>query len=150
MKNAIKSLDPELNIKITYLTLNKKTNVKLFFENHNDFSNCPPGTVIESSITSEAYKDFYLISQKTTQGVSQPTHFYIAYDDKGVNDKDIHTLVYKLSYLYYNWTGAIRIPAPCQNVKKLVRLIAEKCSDRSFTTIPADRFHKTIKSLYYL
>lgn len=150
MKKTISSIDPEAKIDITYLTSNKKTNVKLFFEDNHELNNCPPGTVIEKEITTENFKDFYLISQKTTQGVSQPTHYYIAYQDKPVNEKDVYMLVYKLCYLYYNWTGAVRIPAPVQNVKKLIRLVTEKLSDRNNTTIPNDRFHKVWKSLYFL
>jgi len=150
METAMAKLDPNLKIPITYLTLNKKASVKLFYEDCGDLSNCPPGTVIQDEITCENQKDFYLISQKTTQGVAQPTHYYVAYDNKGVEDKDIHTLVYKLCYLYYNWTGAVRIPAPCQNVKKLIRLITEKTSDKYNTTIPNDRLSKALKCMYYL
>ena len=147
---AISELEPNLKIPVTYLTLNKKTSVKLFYEESHDLSNCPPGTVIQDEITCENQKDFYLISQKTTQGVAQPTHYYIAYDNKGVDQKDVHTLVYRLCYLYYNWTGAVRIPAPCQNVKKLIRLITEKCSDRNNTVIPAEYLYKQLNSLYCL
>ena len=152
MHKAFKELDPELEIAITYLTLNKNTNVKLFCEdkNTNNLSNCPPGTIIQDQITSQTHKDFYLISQKTRPGVlAQPTHYYIAYDDKGVVETDVHLLVYKLCYLYYNFSGASRIPAPCLNVKKLLRLITEKVSDNNNTTIPSDPF-KSLKGLYYL
>ena len=105
---------------------------------------------MDNVITDNENIDFYLISQKTTQGVAQPSHYFLSYDEKLVNLEQLYTLIYKLSYLYYNWSGSIRIPSPCQYAKKLLILIGEKLSDRKDITLPNEDFEKRIKTLYFI
>ena len=31
----------------------------------------------------------------------------------------LQKLSYKLTHLYYNWPGTVRVPAPCQNAHKV-------------------------------
>jgi aubergine-like protein len=105
---------------------------------------------VDESICDGELNDFYLISQKASQGVAQPTHYYLAYDEAGVSMNDVYDLIYKLSYLYYNWSGSIRVPAPCQYAKKLVQLMGEKLSDKNCVVIPNETYEKRIKSLYFI
>ena len=37
----------------------------------------------------------------------------------------VQRLAYKLSHMYYNWSGTIRVPAPCMYAHKLATLIGE-------------------------
>ena len=39
--------------------------------------------------------------------------------------KHIQKLTYKLTHLYYNWPGTVRVPAPCQYAHKLAMLVGE-------------------------
>jgi aubergine-like protein len=137
------------NVKLTYVLLNKKTNLKVFKVDDNVFNNIPPGTLVDDVVTDQDSYDFFLISQKTNQGLSQATHYNIIYDDAKVHPEDIHSFIYKLCYLYYNWTGGIKIPAPCQYAKKLAFLVGDKLSTSNEMKIPGDRFNE-IKSLYFL
>ena len=41
----------------------------------------------------------------------------------GLKPDHIQRLSYKLTHLYYNWPGTIRVPAPCQYAHKLASLI---------------------------
>lgn len=138
------------NVKLTYVLLNKKTNLKVFKVDQNNYSNIPPGTLVDDVVTDKESFDFFLISQKTNQGLSQATHYNVIYDDYDVKTEDIHLFIYKLCYLYYNWTGGIKIPAPCQYAKKLAFLVGDKLSTARDTVIPGDRFNAEIKSLYFL
>jgi aubergine-like protein len=101
-------------------------------------------------ITEKDKLDFYLISQKTTQGVAQPTHYYLAFDEMKIELEQLYTLIYKLSYLYYNWSGSIRVPSPCQYAKKLLTLIGEKLSDKKDVVIPKEDFENRIQTLYFI
>ena len=150
--NCIKRALQEANLKckVTYSLLNKRTNLKVFMKDSGKIENAPPGTIIDTSVTSKEFNDFYLIPAKSTQGVASSTHYQIVYDDAQVQPKDFHALVYKLCYLYYNWTGSIKVPAPCQYAKKLVTLLGEKLSDRNTTFLPDSRFSKQLNTLYYL
>mgnify|MGYP000715258534 CR=1 FL=1 len=108
------------------------------------------GTIVDDVITEKDKIDFYLISQKTTQGVAQPTHYYLAYDEMKVELDKLYTLIYKLSYLYYNWSGSIRVPSPCQYAKKLLILIGEKLSDKKEVVVPREEFENNIQTLYFI
>jgi aubergine-like protein len=148
MKAALTKLN--LKCSLTYLILNKRTNLKLFMQDNNNICNSPPGTIVDTKVSSKYFNDFYLISQKTTQGLASCIHYSVIYDDKGTSEIDIQSLVYRLCYLYYNWTGSIKVPAPCQYAHKLAYLLGDKLNDKKNTFIPHSRFSQQIKSLYYL
>ena len=65
--------------------------------------------------------DFFLISQQTTQGCILPTHFFVAYDDSQLPKDVLQELTYNLCYYYYNWSGSIKVPAPCQYAHKVAK-----------------------------
>jgi aubergine-like protein len=137
--------------KMTYVVLNKKNTLKVFqVDNNNNYANIPPGTLVDDVVVNSENFDFFLISQKTNQGLSQATHYNIIYDDFKVKTEDIQYLIYKLCYLYYNWTGGIKIPAPCQYAKKLAFLVGDKISSNKEIKLPDARFLKEIRSLYFL
>lgn len=152
LQEGVEKLGQKCDIKFTYVLLSKKVNAKLFFydKGRNDYDNCSPGTIVDENIVNSELNDFYLISQKSNQGVSMPTHYYLAYDDFKVNPTDLYTLIYKMSYLYYNWTGGVRTPAPYMYAKKMIRLIGEKLSDKNGVVRPANDFETKFKTLYYL
>ena len=58
--------------------------------------------------------DFFLVSQHVRQGTVSPTQYVVAVDDSGWKPDIIQKLTYKLTHLYYNWPGTVRVPAPCQ------------------------------------
>jgi aubergine-like protein len=138
------------NIKITYVSINKKNTVKVFHNTNNTLNNIPPGTLVDNEITNTENFEFFLVSQKTTQGLAQATQYTVMYDTYNVSSKDIHSLIYKLCYLYYNWTGGIKSPAPCQYAKKLAMLVGDKLTSGNNIGIPNERFVKEIRSLYFL
>ena len=41
--------------------------------------------------------------------------------------ESIEMLCFKLCYMYYNWSAAIKVPAPVCYAQKLSELIGEKC-----------------------
>jgi len=58
--------------------------------------------------------DFFLVSQHVRQGTVTPTHYIVVSDSSGFKPDHIQRLAYKLTHMYYNWPGTIRVPAPCQ------------------------------------
>ncbi|KAF4680852.1 Piwi-like protein 2 [Perkinsus olseni] len=86
------------------------------------------GTVVDTSVTgigavTGGTYNFYLINQHVSRGSASPTHYTVAYDDTGYPVEAIQTLTYKLAFLYYNFPGGIRLPAPAQYAKKLAHLM---------------------------
>ena len=59
--------------------------------------------------------DFFLVSQHVRQGTVSPTHYVsLGHDEEVWKIDHLQQLAYKLTHLYYNWPGTIRVPAPCQ------------------------------------
>ena len=106
-------------------------------------SNPPSGTVVDSDVTlPERFAlskllyatlnsklilcryDFFLVSQSVNQGTVNPTSYNVVKDTSGLLPKHIQALTYKLTHLYYNWPGTVRVPAPCQYAHKLAFLVS--------------------------
>jgi aubergine-like protein len=136
--------------KITYILLNKKTTVKLFHKSTHQYVNIPPGTMVDNAIVEADLEDFYLVSQKSTQGLSQATHYTVLFDTADANPNELQSLVYKLCFLYCNWNGAIKIPAPVQYAKKAAMFMGDKLATGNGPVKVNERFNSEIRSLYYV
>lgn len=55
------------------------------------------------------------------QGTVSPTHYVVIHDESEMSVDTIQKLSYKMTHLYYNWNGTVRVPAPCQ-VRILLKL----------------------------
>ena len=144
INETIKEINPK--IQFSYIQINKKHNLKVVIEKSgNNYENIPSGTLIDNAVVGNDY-EFYLVSQKSNQGISQATQYKIIFDGIGLKPEDIHLLVYKTCFLYYNWVGGIKTPAPAHYAKKLAFLIGDKMSNRGNVTLPNEK----IGALYFL
>ena len=104
------------NTKWCLILVSKINEIKLFFEGHggnnNNINNVPVGTIIDKIITHKEKYDFYLNSADSRQGTSSSTHYTVLYDDTELEAIQIYKLTYYLTYLSYNTTHSIRVPAP--------------------------------------
>ena len=80
--------------------------------NKPNIGNIPVGTIVDKTITTKDKYDFYLNSADSTQGTSSSTHYTILHDNTTLNAMQIYKLTYYLSFLNYNTTKCIKIPAP--------------------------------------
>ena len=90
----------------------------------NDVRNPPPGSIIDQGLVENQQDnvcfDFFLVPQQTTQGCVTPTHFYVSLNEsKDLSKSDIENLTYQFCYMYSNWSGSIKVPAPCQYAHKI-------------------------------
>lgn len=116
-----------------YILVNKKTSLK-FFEcealtmkktnNCNgsvyNYENPDPGLLVLNSMTDPDIFEFYLQPQKVNQGTATPTNFHVAFGNM-TNPEIIPKLTYDLCYLYSNWRGPVRVPAPLKYAEKLAK-----------------------------
>uniref|UniRef100_A0A6G1SQC4 Piwi-like protein 1 n=1 Tax=Aceria tosichella TaxID=561515 RepID=A0A6G1SQC4_9ACAR len=116
-----------MKIKLTMIVVNKRIGARFYMKSQADgsFQNPPPGTVIDHTVTREERYDFYLISQSTRQGTVTPTYYNIIHDEAGFNPEIHQKMAFKMCLLYYNWSGTVRVPAPCQYAHKLALLCGE-------------------------
>merc|ERR1740131_810199 len=110
--------------KFTYILVSKRINTR-FFKSGPSPSNPPSGTVVDDVVTLPERYDFFLISQSVRQGTVNPTSYNVVKDTSGLKPDHIQKLTYKLTHLYYNWPGTVRVPAPCQYAHKLAFLVGE-------------------------
>jgi len=113
------------DLKLSFIVVNKKINTKIFKKEGVNHSNPPSGTVVDDVVTLPERYDFFLISQSVTQGTVNPTSYNVLQDTSGLDPEKLQKLTYKLTHLYYNWPGTVRVPAPCQYAHKLAFLVGE-------------------------
>jgi len=109
------------------IIVNKRITQRFFIEDQGGRLNNPPsGALIDTNVVenqdSMSEYDFYLVPQTTTQGCVLPTHFYVAFNDSPVDKSTIEKLTYDLCHYYFNWAGAIKVPAPCMYAHKIAEL----------------------------
>ena len=122
---AIKNLlqEKDLDIKLTFIVVSKRINTRFFWPRDRTIENPPSGTVVDDVATLPERYDFYLISQSVMQGTVNPTSYNIIHDESGWTPDRLQVLTYKLTHLYFNWPGTVRVPAPCRYAHKLADLV---------------------------
>lgn len=55
-----------------------------------------------------------LIIKYSSQGAVNPTHYMVIYDRGGIKADLLQQLAYSTTFMYFNWCGAIRVPAMIQ------------------------------------
>ena len=143
--NSDYELLAKTKIPFYYILVNKKTSLK-FFEcdgstGQNSFNSLPgknskaristmqttyenpdPGLLIYNSMTDPEIFEFYLQPQKVNQGTATPTNFHVAFGTLDCPEL-IPKLTYDLCYLYTNWRGPVRVPAPLKYAEKLAKTL---------------------------
>jgi aubergine-like protein len=109
--------------KITFIVVTKKINTRILtdFEN-GTYGNPPPGTVADDVITMPERYDFFLIACTGRQGTVSPCSYNVLYDTSGLKPDQIQLLTYKMCHMYFNWSGTVAVPAPCQYAHKLAQI----------------------------
>jgi len=81
----------------------KRINTRFFTNGGRGYNNPECGTVVDDKVTLNERYDFFLVSQKTSQGTVSPTSYNIVEDNTGIKP-DIHQrLANSLTDLYWNW-----------------------------------------------
>lgn len=135
--NAIHA-ESGLSVKFAFLIVTKRINTRIF----SDKKNPPPGTVIDDIVTNPIRYDFFIVSQNVRQGTVTPCAYHVVADTTGWLPDQMQRLTYKLCHMYYNWSGTVRVPAPCQYAHKLAFLVAQ--------FLRQDPSHHMEEILYYL
>jgi len=135
-------LSPGYDPQFAMIVVKKRGTTKFFAGSTKTQYNPIPGTVVDHTVTNIDWYDFYLISQCARQGTAAPTHFHVIWDKTNFQVDHMQRLAFKLSHMYYNWPGTVRVPMVCQYAHKLAYLVG--------LSLQAE-FHKDLKNkLFYL
>jgi len=133
---------PDYKPQICVIVVQKRISTRIFTHvNNRDQMNPAPGAILDHSITSKDLFDFYLVSQHVTQGTVTPTHYIVVYDDSNFKPDQLQRLSYKMTHLYFNWSGTIKVPAPCQYAHKLAFLTGQYLQDDASSTLSDRLFY---------
>jgi len=155
MRESLVSKLKEKAPKILYVAVSRDSTAKFFVSSSRGLENPNPGTFIQEKVAKDA-NEFFLICQKPRVGMASPCAYRILENDltdvqgKPLEEVKINLacLIFKLSYLYYNTTGSIKVPAPIHYADKLATFIGEKSLPGS-PMIPHE-YLRQIQSLYYI
>ncbi|XP_077498951.1 piwi-like protein 1 [Amblyomma americanum] len=139
---SLQGLFPGVKHKLAFVLVEKRISTRFFLPSREHVTNPPPGTVVDSEVTRPERYDFFLVSQSVRQGTAAPTHYNAIYDTTGLKPDHMQRLAYKLTHLYFNWPGTIRVPAPCQYAQKLAFLAGQ--------SLHAEHNARLSSTLFYL
>ena len=128
--------------KFTFVVVSKRINIRYFACHSRSLENPGPGTVLDHTITRQFWPDFFLVSQHVRHGTVSPTHYIVVTGHQDLKPDHIQRLSYKMTHMYYNWPGTIRVPAPCQYAHKLAYLVGQN--------IRSEPSLKLLDRLFYL
>lgn len=109
--------------KLTYIVVNKRISTRFFVVAGRNYNNPNPGFIVDDVVTRPERYDFFLVSPTARQGCVSPTYYNVLHDESGLDADKIQRFTYKLCHLYYNWSGTVAVPGPCQNAHKLAFLV---------------------------
>ncbi|KAK5745797.1 hypothetical protein LTR17_001299 [Elasticomyces elasticus] len=81
--------------------------------------NCPPGTIVDTSITSPYYLDFFLQSHNPLIGTGKPAHYFVVVNEMNLTSEQLQRLTNNICYLYGRSTNAVSYASPAYYADRL-------------------------------
>ncbi|PIO39133.1 hypothetical protein AB205_0093640, partial [Aquarana catesbeiana] len=111
--------------RMAVIVVQKRISTNMYCSSSGEFVTPTPGTIMDHTVTSRDWVDFYLLSHHVRQGCGVPTHYICVLNTANLNPDHLQRLTFKLCHMYWNWPGTIRVPAPCKYAHKLAFLSGE-------------------------
>ncbi|XP_045030836.1 piwi-like protein Siwi isoform X2 [Daphnia magna] len=115
----------DYNPGISFVIVSKRVTTRFFVDKRDRQENPPCGTVVDNTVTLSERFDFFLVSQKVSQGTVSPINCNVIYNSSNLPPDFHQALAYALTHVYFNWAGTLRVPAPIQYAHKLAYLVGE-------------------------
>jgi aubergine-like protein len=144
---------------LIYIVANKRCNTKFFQEvsETRRLENPVSGTILRAFGPIKE-NEFFLVSHQVHpgRGTAVPTHYIVSPSSWEAVPKteranlmlQLQDLTHRLTFLYYNWAGSIRVPAPLQYAEKLAKMFGMLSESREDIT-PAQTLANS-RSLYWI
>ena len=130
---------------LVFVAISQRTGTRFFLPKADQATvgNPEPGTVIDSHIVNPTNThSFYLINQCVSKGTAVPTQFTILHDSDQLPLSALQNVTYRLSFLYFNVTGSIRVPAPAMYARKVAQFVG--------SAVHADIHKRLLTTFFYL
>ncbi|ULU03789.1 hypothetical protein L3Y34_016926 [Caenorhabditis briggsae] len=114
---ACRSIAADFNPTLTYIVVTKRHHTRFFLKNEKEGLaeqgyNVRPGTLVEDTVTTKNYYDFFLTTQVGQMGLARPTHYYVLHNNWKVPGTFWPTVTHALTYLFCRATTTVNLPAP--------------------------------------
>ncbi|KAJ6638517.1 Protein aubergine, partial [Pseudolycoriella hygida] len=119
VRNALDKVYEGQPYKFIFIVVSKRINTRFFKGD----ANPSPGTVVDDIVTMPERYDFFLVAQSVRQGTVSPTSYNILFDGSTLTPGQLQQFTYKMTHLYYNWSGTLAVPSVCQYAHKLAYLV---------------------------
>jgi len=84
-----------------------------------NINNPPPGTFLFGVGAKAKFENFFAIHHADPAHSVVPTHYTILYNNTSIKQDQLQKMLHQLTFMYFNWAGTIKVPAPVQNAHKL-------------------------------
>ena len=115
IKEAFKFFNPNANVLVTYVNVQKRHHTVFFPKNKSDCDrngNVLAGTLIDTVVCDPRDCDFYLYSHASIIGTSKSTHNHVLLNEANYKMQDIQNLCYRFAHIYQRCPRSVSIPAP--------------------------------------
>ncbi|KAK4336886.1 hypothetical protein RND71_043713 [Anisodus tanguticus] len=115
MKSAFSRIDPNYAPRLTFIVVQKRHHVRFLPSNPRNrlnSENVKPGTVIDNTIVSNYYHEFFLCAHYGALGTSRPTRYIVLHDESEFSGDEIQRATNNLSYLFPRCLKAVSVPPP--------------------------------------
>eukprot|EP00698_Gefionella_okellyi_P018367 TRINITY_DN5498_c0_g2_i4.p2 TRINITY_DN5498_c0_g2~~TRINITY_DN5498_c0_g2_i4.p2 ORF type:complete len:216 (-),score=70.13 TRINITY_DN5498_c0_g2_i4:51-698(-) len=133
--------------KVAVLVVQKRVHARFALAKGQALFNPPAGTVVDRDVTSPLRSDFYMVAQHVNQGTTTPTYYRMVHNDSSLSVDELQLLTHRMCFMYFNWPGAIRVPAPVMYAHKLAFLVGTSLLKDGSGRMPHVNL---MDSLYYL
>ncbi|XP_062913289.1 piwi-like protein 2 isoform X1 [Mobula hypostoma] len=117
---------PDYHPKLMLVVVQKRVATNLCTKGKSGRLEVPlPGTVLDHTIISQEWFEFFLLAHAVRRGCGTPTRYICLLNTMNLSPDHIQRLTFKLCHLYWNWSGTIRVPAPCKYAHRLAFLCGQ-------------------------
>lgn len=133
LRGAFETIGGGYNPNFAYMIVNKLTAAKFYNVQGANVSNPPIGLIVDTPPLVE-FPDFYLVAHAVTQGIAKPTLYKAAAWQVDEREEEayfnaVKQLAFNSCFSYFNWTGAIKSPAPTMMAHKIAYMIGQSVKE---------------------
>lgn len=145
-ESAFMKIDPKFKPTLTYIVVTKRHHTKFFLKDQSEGIeeqgfNVRPGTLVEDSVTTNNYYDFFLTTQVGQMGLAKPTHYYILWNTWNQKPSFWPTITHAFTYLFCRSTCTVALPSPV--------LYAHLAAKRAKETMDGAVFANRLEGRYF-
>ena len=109
------------------MTANKNVDQRFWSKVGRRAQNPGNGLVVQSHVTRDDRFEFYMIAHKGPTGLQSPVRFDVLALENwpDLDPKDLYDLTYNLCFGFYNYQGAVKLPAPLMYAHTLANMLSK-------------------------